>query len=929
MHITSGIVAVLNGKERPPRWLATSVQKVTLKVKETLHAPDLQLVEGAWVDGKVRYADGKPAKDVLVTATGTDFSNAAITDAHGQYRIHLPAGMYKVTVGGMPIPHDYQRDASDVRYLTIANTQVSTLPPFQVKKAFTLSAQVVNTDGQPIAGVKLVYQVGNVTDSDYRFGVVSTDEHGQFTITGLGKCVVTFSIPDAGADQQARPAWAFADANPVATKVSVHPPLPMLSGGEVTMMGYMPGDHILLQQIQIHYAGMPAAEPVKIILRKIKWLTSRGRVITPDGKPLPDVSITFGFRSHIERVDNFTSSYNAHTEEVKTDKDGQFAISDVAENETPVMTKIDKPGYTQLCGGQVRRNGDAFIISDIQLTDFTSELMVQVLDERMQPAPNAHIFISEPFTEMQGYTDLNGIFRAARVRPGNILVFAATEGKLGWGPVSGPAAHATIVLQPIANLLHSAPSGEKARIMARDDLAGLWKAARDTDYYARQVIPQELAPYDLDGALAMVSGQVGAVPDAALAGVIIRFVQAHPEQAEAKAAPLLAQVQDPALHAGAAVAVAQALLPEKPAQAAQLYASAKTQVAAGAGNAQAAGYARLAKLAALLKNGEEEEMLGKAIAAAKEFSAYRQLPLVAELAAEIGLAPATRVLAELPEQARTEIGLSPAARVLAESLEQTRIDVLPDVIAKLARVDAPAAQRLFASLKLEEFGTYTEERLRQLTRALVAVVRAVAAVNPEEALELARQTKPPLLRSTAIMVAAEYQRDPVRRGHILQTAVTVTLPDHPLLLARIAARLYPLDHQAGRALFADAWRLIIGNNARDEMRTSDWASSNIAGFAYYYRVVDPLESRMWLEAEYGRLRNFDGGQPTALLPVVLAMAALDYDEAGLISRQQSTFADRDTLFDIRRKLCQYLLADDAVRNDIDFERWCQADSWVP
>jgi hypothetical protein len=133
----------------------------------------------------------------------------------------------------------------------------------------------------------------------------------------------------------------------------------------------------------------------------------------------------------------------------------------------------------------------------------------------------------------------------------------------------------------------------------------------------------------------------------------------------------------------------------------------------------------------------------------------------------------------------------------------------------------------------------------------------------------------------------------------------------------LAFQAYRIDPESGTVLF---------NQARRRVDTEGY---NKITFAYYYRIIDPAESRLRLEAAYRQLQEKpDSLNPDRdLMPVALAMAPLDFDRALEIARAIPD--GKGTRFDTRRKLAQFILAPEDARQTIPLDRWSCMDSWRP
>jgi hypothetical protein len=198
------------------------------------------------------------------------------------------------------------------------------------------------------------------------------------------------------------------------------------------------------------------------------------------------------------------------------------------------------------------------------------------------------------------------------------------------------------------------------------------------------------------------------------------------------------------------------------------------------------------------------------------------------------------------------------------------------------------------------------------------VAAALAKDDPAGALAVARTIKQGEEKATALLWTAPYQMKDTARQMISEAAVVLpTNTTGTKALCQLASLAYRIDPATGAALFAQA---------RNRVATE---GENSVTFAYYYRVIDPAESRLWLEAAYRELQQQpDANNPSwSLMPVALAMAPLDFDRAEEIAR--SIPVGDGARFDTQRKLAQFLLAPDDVRESIPLDRWTCSDTWRP
>ena len=145
----------------PPKGLtAVALEGITVEAGQHAEVPDIKLIEGGYVEGKVTKQDtGAPAEGAWIGAYGParPESSAAIqstgTDADGDYRILLPPGRNTVySAGGIK---GYRRGEPGPTHLEIKQSETVSGIDFQLIPDLNLElkVRVLNPDGTPAAGV--------------------------------------------------------------------------------------------------------------------------------------------------------------------------------------------------------------------------------------------------------------------------------------------------------------------------------------------------------------------------------------------------------------------------------------------------------------------------------------------------------------------------------------------------------------------------------------------------------------------------------------------------------------------------------------------------------------------------------------------------------------------------------------------------------
>ena len=199
-------------------------------------------------------------------------------------------------------------------------------------------------------------------------------------------------------------------------------------------------------------------------------------------------------------------------------------------------------------------------------------------------------------------------------------------------------------------------------------------------------------------------------------------------------------------------------------------------------------------------------------------------------------------------------------------------------------------------------------------QAVQYVIQQTGSRDPAGVLALARAEEDHDAQLHALVLVAPFQPKEVALQILREAAhFFATAGDrYPVELARIARTAYPLDPQAGSALFTQALSK-AQTNANDALIKT----------AYYGGHIDEVTCRETLEAYYRR----DPQAPQAV-DLIMAMAAVDPSRALAMS---SKINDKATAAWVRRSLLRYLLTPPATRNTLPYNWWNNfaTDVWLP
>lgn len=250
--------------------------------------------------GIVRYPDGKPAAGVHVTLGSNknypddDFNySEVISDTKGWYEILPPKKMYISRNAPGPISavvirtsrilaRDFEKNFAAVQEFPIGTTNVDLI----LQPAITFSGSVKNIEGAPISGAEIYF--GFVLGASYIETIpsIKSNDQGQFTIPVLPRGV-KYRL------------W------------------------EIMAKGYGSfGMDVPAKDTQTNHYSFPP-----IVLKKVDRILA-GRVIGPDGKPVPGIKVEFGGQGQPMGTNGLLDHLTA-----KTDANGNFIFNEVCEGE--------------------------------------------------------------------------------------------------------------------------------------------------------------------------------------------------------------------------------------------------------------------------------------------------------------------------------------------------------------------------------------------------------------------------------------------------------------------------------------------------------------------------------------------------------------------------------------------------------------------
>jgi len=841
--LSSGSVNVMF-EDRKDDWVAAAQENVLgVEGRETA-VGDLVATAGAFVEGTVTVKEtDKPIPEVSIGSYGPHRprSSGAIisarTDNQGHYRLRIAPGQSYIYLSGSP--SDYIEQTSGIN-LEVKAGETKPLN-FRLSTGILLTGRVIDTDGNPVADEKLglALQVG---------------------------------------DQEGWPHYARIEA-----------------GGALTFSGLKKGTgHLYLDYMYSPCAwelvgpteiNVPLGGPLTVTLRKSPLRTLRGHVVTPAGQPVAGATVSISETMH--RGDSGEGMYL----EPVSGADGVFTLAEIAPTLELSFISAAKDGYQYVSGGKVT-DGAEPAITDIVLAPLNVTVRGTVTDADGKPVAGALVISAEAGMTALATTDAAGAFTLTDQPAGGITLLAAKERSFAAMQYK-PGEPAVLKLAPAP----PQPSQDIAR--GAQMLEELLQETAGKNYFARDILPFELLPYDRERAKGLLPAVNGPMAQYALAQSIIDHSADVSKEEIDQCLEQIAQWNEPSMQLESYARIGKALAERDPALAQELYTRANGLAGAGRNEAEKAfGYSSLAVLALKLKLVEADDWIEQA---------FR---IVAGMEDDQGLGSAiAEALAEVDPQAAVKL-----AKTLPIN-EHSAPSALAHVIEIIARTEPQEAKRLLADLP--QGGEWNVSY--SYGYAAKYVVAALAKDDPAGMLALARTVTDAGFRLQAMVAVAPYLPKDEAVQVLREAAVANTADEQNLeQFIGLAAVASSIDKALGDELFTEALKRV---EAKQTNRTT---------LAWYLRNSNPAASRLLLESTVRQLTaKPDAMNPgRSLLPVALAMAPLDFDRAWEIARAIPEGEDQ-ARYDTQRKLIQYLLAPEAVRATIPIERWSASDSWQP
>lgn len=882
---------------------------------------------GATINGRLVYPDGTPAAGITVftEADRPSTMNAYIhadTGADGSYTLTgLATGKVYIETAPQKPNSDWVSAAAQDIYVTEGGT--TNVPDIVMSHGATITGRVADKDGHPISDVPVGCYGPHRPEAQSACIADVTDLFGRYTLrVAPGTSMVYLQdVPPGSLRSQQMKRVDVADGASATVDFEIAQGA-KVDGVLVDQSGKpLPGVEIRFgkqnnwdapavlsgQDGSFHASGLESgkliaiagsgwdivsggevvtdtADPFRIVLQRTPVATISGMVTSPNGAPIGNVDIT----AQIMPPMGVGVSTNVVAQ---TDASGRYTLADVPTGRE-IRLEIRKSGYSLKTGGVVSSTGkDRYLVSDAVLAATNGTLTAKVLDGQGNPAVGA--LVASPDVDVVHFvtTDSSGAFTLNNLMDGPIRVMAAS------GPSCGMLTEQPGTPVNISLGAARTPSAQSDDALARQVLSDVATASDKSNYYARTFLPATLAGVDPEGAYTLAEYVDGSHRQWACDAVISSVIGLNDTKQRAWVATKI-----DSLHGGPAKQSLQIQLGIQesntdPEPARKAYHDAVKSIRKP-DKAEWAGLARMIYYGTRIGAPDADRFFDLAVAKAKGEPSPNGAPDSLEDFARV-VGPAS-----------TAVALRAVGLVPEDTLHTPRADILAQIACRMADDDPAQARDLLASSKPSPFAYGI---------TAVKIVDKTAATDPDGALALARTITDSAHRAVALARVAAY-RPAQERVKLYREAFGLAIydPKGYILAPWIAAVAYSNDPVEGASLLAKARAQVDKPDQNGYERQTDLP------YAFYSATVAPGESRMRIEIDFARSQARTQ-QTWSLVPCAMAMAAVDPTRALEIAKQ----IPGDAGFDAQRKIAQYLLSSQPVRDTLRFDRWSASDTWVP
>lgn len=661
---------------------------------------------------------------------------------------------------------------------------------------------------------------------------------------------------------------------------------------------------------------LPSKNDVRIVAQKLSDLPPNGRVVDTHHQPLANISVQLQY----ETFDTNTGGGSMWYETVISDAKGNLHINPQPTVSSVGVYKINQPGYLLTSGGVW--NAKTKVLSDIVVDRLNNTIHGQLFNQQNKAVPGVTV-VAAGFPNSVGKTGKNGKFILSNL-PHRPITLLATAGNLVAKSISNSNAPAILHLKPLP------PNHFPTRAQSLDMLEKIYHTTTDKSFWARSVLPYEIAKYDLQRGLSLLKDSKGEIPASQFDSVFYLLQEQDPTRAfqwgkdhlagitkEDDRLPMLCELAKLAQPKDKALAQkyffeAAKIAETYPAPQQKTYSSDEpTTTPIGKFL-----YSRvqLAGAAAVVRPAETHKWVAEIFPYSVDpnHGTRGDYDWVRDTMAQSLGANAPQETEALVENSK--------GRTKSTELKSA-VDAAVDAKnPQLAQRWLGELQQLYQQNKGKN---PPWEGLYDFGQATRSVIELIGPKNPAGALKLARSIDDQDQSAQSLMVAAVYQPKQIELA-TLQQAFDMQSLINGNNLARMAGMIYDIDPAQGKVLFDQLLKQYQSQNQDD----NPYSPNRISGvdLAYFLARYKPTVSWMILQNAYAKSQmrkdNYSVDWGTAL-----AMSALNFDHAMQWAQQVTT---RDGFnYDAQRKLLQLALATPQTRRTLRFDRLGASDTWMP
>ncbi|BCM91865.1 hypothetical protein IAD21_03742 [Abditibacteriota bacterium] len=797
------------------RWLPVNQSVTALQASETRDIGDIKLSAGIQLKGQVVDDSGKGIDKATVIGNG----ERAETGPDGRFQMRGAPGKMWITASKAGFLGTQDNAQQVQQQVDVAPDETQhTLAPLKLQRGVYISGTARDEAGQPAVGVKF----------------------------------------NAGA-QWENPATA------VVEKDGTFRFGPLAPGKQVTMHAEEAWDLIKEEKVTAPtLIGEAAAPRLSLTVKKIVLTPVKGRVVTPEGAPLANVSVHY-------RIYNGGQNDSWSGGEVSSDDKGLFSFGALRPEQTPGLDSVTSDTYVLVKSTPATREGESWSLGDVIVSPLDGHMEGQILDGAGAPAEGAKIALAGHYPVNIVTADADGRFILDKLPHGEATLLVAKDHSFVRQTVKvGPDVRITLENR-------AAPTQSDAEQLLRT------KADSLSPEEASQTVPS-LAP---DAALSLLKkGGDGAPDPASVALFVAALAHRDARTASTWGVAQWDKLPNEKRTVESGTVLARALVPLNRDFAVQWLATARGKIKPTDFSANAASnYMALAGLAGALGDPSAPALLDLALTAADQSVAGER-----KLEEVDGWGRAAATTPELADRLTQDLEPQEEVRALAgaiQTLAPTNIDAAESLLTRLkAARENPVVKAADARQETERHtgGNWHETSSEVLAHAQLAIALALASHPGPAALDMAKGIGEEYRRGQALFKVARRHLEAgrtVEAADALRAFMAVdTYSDTSM--SKGAGMALTFDKTLANEIFAkDHQRVFNSNNnySNDYVPTA-------AGYAFYHAPLDAGESRLILENEWewrraakARQGNENDNYDWQLRPILLAMGALDLPRA--------------------------------------------------